>query len=115
MHNTEITYDDLIEDDVHIKERFLNQCIDPEHVFVTIHNNHIFHVLKAFPHPIRCVCFREDEFTRFIKDGTVIAFKETHKGCEATYEGEELILKFMEANLPFEKYSRFEGWMFNQT
>lgn len=114
MPDTDMSYNDLIGNDEAIKIKFLNQCVDPEHVFVTIHNDHIFHVLKLFPHPLRCVCFRENEFSRFFKDGTVIGFKKTHEGCVAQYEDQDLILEFMRVNLPFEKYSEFEAWMFKQ-
>ena len=59
MPDTDMSYDDLIGNDEAIKIKFLKQCVKPEIGFVTLHNEHIFHVLKAFPHPLRCVCFKE--------------------------------------------------------
>ena len=115
MPDTLVTYDQIIKEEERIKIKFLKQCVKPEIGFVTLHNEHIFHVLNAFPHPLRCVCFKEEEFDRFIQDGTVIAFKKTHEGCVAQYEDQDLILEFMKVNLPFEKYAEFEAWMFKQT
>ena len=114
MPDNEMMYEQMIDQNEQIKQDFLNRCIDSELAFVVIDRNIIFHVLESFPHPIRVVAFREDEFSKFINDGTVIAFKKNHEGCLAQHEGKDNILEFMKLNLPFEKYSIFEKWMFNR-
>jgi hypothetical protein len=113
MPDGELLYEQMIDQNEKIKYDFLKKCVDSKLAFVTLDRGIIFHVLKSF-HPLRVVAFREDEFSKFINDGTVIAFKKNHEGCLAMHEGEDKILEFMKLNLPFEKYSQFEKWMFNR-
>jgi small nuclear ribonucleoprotein (snRNP)-like protein len=104
------TYDAVINKDYEIKMNFVKQYIDPEKVFIEIHNGEVYHILLHIDQEIRLVVFNEDEFSKFINGGSVIAFNDNHKQLNYQTLGLQKIRDYIKDSLPQQKYNNFEKW-----
>ena len=107
MYNT---YSEVLDGGYKIKMEFMERFINPELVFVEIHDGQVFHIMIMFDNKLRLIVFNEDEFSKLHDGGRVVSFNDNHEGLNARSSDKQKIYDYLKVTLPPEKFHNFEKW-----